>query len=765
MPHLELLALAILCPLITRASLWVECPSSICVECHEVPAQAPISIYRWYSTGWYDCQAGSALSYTEYCTQQPLPFNQTPSFSSIFSTEKEIAFGTDGSELQSPFLVKIPFKPTSPMTTASLNTSSTPAAIVLHYSAPTAIHDIIPIKLTLPMCVPPVPSAQSAVSGSIGMFSPAGSNGLWLYIVDKRGLSFAGGIANASVPRRSPASQMAAINASHAFTAASGCKYVYAVLYVAHPFAPAVVDVSFEWLSDTSLGRGAVLSFDYLSAEKFEFDSARIEGLYGSLLPVCDPQRCDGRDALFDAVIDGLGGATLTLVTFPLGDVSSPNGIRLNPVGGDGYRVGNVLEFPTSLFGASSSSLMVTVTGVEPVRVPLPLRLLSSKDALLVPGIETTDVWAEFEFMDVDNTSNSTSEITIDSPPKHFVSVSPRVASSSMCSSRSSHHALTVLANSPVGPALSLSSFSGCRRVCRSSDVVSGPAAVVSSGDDRCGANVFVAGDTATILCSEGHWLSSGSKQRLCLFNYTFDGSAECSPLVCPALTAPLHGSLLPAPYWQAKFACDANWKLDGYSSLSCMTSGQWDLPIPTCTPIFCTPASPPQHGRINVKPLLNYSGVNSTQYSVAFPQTTQPVQSGVSLTVSCDSGYSLVGHGSVVCETSGVFNSSLGICLPVPCLSFSTLNLPSRAIAVPPFIRYSEFAVVTCESGYRFETGDSEISAWCDIHGNISTATPLPPCLRIPNFCEVRLQPFCSIDPSRLSIHGRETRGHVVLS
>ena len=91
------------------------------------------------------------------------------------------------------------------------------------------------------------------------------------------------------------------------------------------------------------------------------------------------------------------------------------------------------------------------------------------------------------------------------------------------------------------------------------------------------------------------------------------------------------------------------------------------------------------------------------------------------------------------MCQASGTYNVTLATCDAVPCLPFSTLNLPPRAITVPASIRYLQAAVVTCESGYRFENGSADIAASCDVYGNLSVAAHVPLCLRIPNFCEVR--------------------------
>ena len=404
---------------------------------------------------------------------------------------------------------------------------------------------------------------------------------------------------------------------------------------------------------------------------------------------------------------------------------------------GEGYRVGNVLEFETSLFGGGSSNLMVTITGIQPVRKPLPLRLLSNFGGVLVAGIATSDVWAQFSPLD-DNISTSPGAAAVPSSPALFSLVAPRVAASA-CPSHLSTEALTVLANKAVGPSMSQSTFSSCRRVCGTADAVSGSATVTSSGGSRCGAPVFSVGDSATIVCADGHWLSSGTLQRTCAADYSFSSSAECSPFACPALAAPLHGVLLPSPRWQGKFACDAHWQLSGSKMLTCLSSGQWDLPAPTCVRVLCPPLLPPQYGRILVQPLFNHSSDNATLYTAIHPQATQPVLSASVLSVSCDLGFVLSGHRISMCQASGTYNVTLATCDAVPCLPFSTLNLPPRAITVPASIRYLQAAVVTCESGYRFENGSADIAASCDVYGNLSVAAHVPLCLRIPNFCEVR--------------------------
>jgi hypothetical protein len=171
----------------------------------------------------------------------------------------------------------------------------------------------------------------------------------------------------------------------------------------------------------------------------------------------------------------------------------------------------------------------------------------------------------------------------------------------------------------------------------------------------------------------------------------------------------------------------------------------------------MCSPSLPPQFGRILVQPSLNFSVGDMTEHTAVHPHATQAIYSGSLLTLSCDLGFNVVGYRLAVCEVSGTYNATLGACVPIPCLSFSTLKLPPRAITVPASIRYLDTAIVTCESGYRFENGSAEISAWCDAYGNVSSAAPVPLCLRIPNFCEVRhKQPsVCSpASVSKLSPH-----------
>jgi hypothetical protein len=177
---------------------------------------------------------------------------------------------------------------------------------------------------------------------------------------------------------------------------------------------------------------------------------------------------------------------------------------------------------------------------------------------------------------------------------------------------------------------------------------------------------------------------------------------------------------------------------------LTCLSSGQWDLPAPTCVRVTCPPLLSPQYGRVLVRPLLNYSYGSTAEYAVPHLQTSPAIPSGTLLSLSCDLGFYSTGHRVASCEASGEYNATLGSCVPVPCNSFATLKLPPRAIAIPPSIRFLDAAVVTCESGYRFENGSAEIAVSCDAYGNVSAAASVPLCLRIPNFCEVRFVHAC---------------------
>ncbi|XP_055980966.1 complement receptor type 2 isoform X2 [Sorex fumeus] len=156
---------------------------------------------------------------------------------------------------------------------------------------------------------------------------------------------------------------------------------------------------------------------------------------------------------------------------------------------------------------------------------------------------------------------------------------------------------------------------------------------------DRKSRPPYVHGDAVTFTCNanftmKGHrtvWCqASGSWGPLALPVCESD-----LPMECPSLPALHHGQHTGettasfVPGISVNSSCQPGYMLVGPKTISCLSSGEWSAPLPTCKEARCQPPGPFPHGRVQEPPSL---------------------QPGSVLSFSCDEGYRLLGKSTSHC-------------------------------------------------------------------------------------------------------------------
>lgn len=124
--------------------------------------------------------------------------------------------------------------------------------------------------------------------------------------------------------------------------------------------------------------------------------------------------------------------------------------------------------------------------------------------------------------------------------------------------------------------------------------------------------------------------------QCVCSVGYTGNGTT-CTPVSCPTLQAPLHGSVsrTQGTYLQdATYACESGYDLSGTVTRRCEANGKWTATEePTCVAKSCTaPLSKPDHGSVVVG-------------SGKYPDSAQ---------YFCDTGFTVQGNDKRQCQANG---------------------------------------------------------------------------------------------------------------
>ncbi|XP_061510432.1 locomotion-related protein Hikaru genki isoform X2 [Anopheles gambiae] len=171
-------------------------------------------------------------------------------------------------------------------------------------------------------------------------------------------------------------------------------------------------------------------------------------------------------------------------------------------------------------------------------------------------------------------------------------------------------------------------------------------------------------GQRALYRCPLGYMLQ-GTANATCLASGNWSSpTPTCHPIQCPPLfLEDPHLSLVElntSAWGRAVFRCAWGYRLSGPPGLECEPNGHWSGPIPRCRAIQCPQPLVPINGRID-----------GTSGLTTFGQRRYAV--GALVTFSCTEGHLLVGEASIVCTETGFWSHPPPFCNAVPVSRRST--------------------------------------------------------------------------------------------
>ncbi|XP_001361057.3 locomotion-related protein Hikaru genki isoform X1 [Drosophila pseudoobscura] len=224
-------------------------------------------------------------------------------------------------------------------------------------------------------------------------------------------------------------------------------------------------------------------------------------------------------------------------------------------------------------------------------------------------------------------------------------------------------------------------------------------------------------GQRALYECPEGFRLD-GAWNATCLASGNWSSPPPtCHSIQCPRLELDdPHLSLIElntSAWGRAVFKCQWGFKLTGPAQLDCEPTGVWSGPVPRCKVIQCVMPVAPLNGRIG--------GTSLSQRRLTV---------GALVTFSCNDGHTLVGESSIICTENGFWSHSPPFCksqCPYP-------GDPPNGLIAPLKFNYDagDYLSVQCRPGFvqtnedHRNTGPPERPK-CQPDGNWSG--PLPKC------------------------------------
>ncbi|XP_070764544.1 P-selectin [Enoplosus armatus] len=236
----------------------------------------------------------------------------------------------------------------------------------------------------------------------------------------------------------------------------------------------------------------------------------------------------------------------------------------------------------------------------------------------------------------------------------------------------------------------------------------------ISAGSMNCSHPIapYSYNSTCEVRCDEGYE-PSGQDQIRCDHTGQWTASVpECTVKRCSSIFSPVTGNMTcvdtlePFSFGsRCNFTCQEGYYLTGDDTLTCLASGQWSKPTPTCTAKRC--------------PTLNSSSHGSLVCSAPHGEFSF----GSQCTTICEEGFVLNGTADTECTSLGKWSADIPRCLAKRCPTLNSSSHGSLVCSEP----HEEFSfgsqcTTTCEEGFVLNgTADTE----CTSLGKWSTDIP----------------------------------------
>ena len=176
--------------------------------------------------------------------------------------------------------------------------------------------------------------------------------------------------------------------------------------------------------------------------------------------------------------------------------------------------------------------------------------------------------------------------------------------------------------------------------------------------------------------------------------------------MTCPSLSNITHGHVTQSGdnYGDVvSVVCDVGYEVLGSDTIQCNSSGVWNSTVPSCEPVKCPKLDNIAHGHFE-------------------PNGGTGVFEDI-LRVVCDDGYKIEGSEALLCNSSGLWNSTVPSCEPLKCPTLDNVThghfVQNGGISV-----FGSTVSVACDAGYQIH-GQGQDSLYCNSSGLWNSTVP----------------------------------------
>ncbi|CAL1545259.1 unnamed protein product [Lymnaea stagnalis] len=205
--------------------------------------------------------------------------------------------------------------------------------------------------------------------------------------------------------------------------------------------------------------------------------------------------------------------------------------------------------------------------------------------------------------------------------------------------------------------------------------------------------------------CDVGYTMN-GTAEKICQETGNWSGNPiSCHPVSCRSITNIDYGTVLGSAYIYLSvlnFTCNHGFELVGSSSLQCDHTGSWSAQKPYCKVMSC-PTLTVVNGYANINPGDGSDIVPADQRNSTY------IYKDVA-TFFCNEGYEIVGELTSQCQVDSAWSNTNTTCLAVQCPKPEIQN----AVVSNASLTFGSVVTITCHSGYDL-IGESELTCGAD--------------------------------------------------
>lgn len=216
------------------------------------------------------------------------------------------------------------------------------------------------------------------------------------------------------------------------------------------------------------------------------------------------------------------------------------------------------------------------------------------------------------------------------------------------------------------------------------SEILCTPPESIENGEVLVVHKKYRSGHRIQFQCDDGYKLD-GHSTLTCSSNGQWNDSVPmCQPRSCESPPRVPHGHVI-GPQDNLNvgsvvhYQCDEGFEMEETGVMHCELKNRWAGDLPRCKPVLCKPSTPIQHGTIEG---------NDYQY-------------GAMITYKCDQGYEMVGSSIAACQANKTWSAEPPECVPISC---GKPEAPDQGGVEVTDVTYSSVVKYYCHVGYELQ-------------------------------------------------------------